>query len=95
MTTADEQNTVDELREELAQARKQINSLRISVRAEEMKVKISSEYTNFGLWEYDIAEDIMYQYKKLHGRYEKNLEPIIRFRTTVISWGTVNVEDLP
>ena len=95
MTTADEQGTVDELREELAQAKKQINSLRISVRAEEMKVRISSEYTNFGLWEYDIAEDIMYQYKKLHGRYEKNLDPIIRFRTTVISWGTVNVEDLP
>ena len=95
MTTADEQGTVDELREELAQAKKQINSLRISVRAEEMKVRISSEYTNFGLWEYDIAEDIMYQYKKLRGRYEKNLDPIIRFRTTVISWGTVNVEDLP
>lgn len=94
MTTAEE-STLDKLRDELAQAKKQINSLRISVRAEEMKVKISSEYTNFGLWEYDIAEDIMYQYKKLHGRYEKNLDPIIRFRTTVISWGTVNVEDLP
>ena len=94
MTTAEE-STLDKLRDELAQAKKQINSLRISVRAEEMKVKISSEYTNFGLWEYDIAEDIMYQYKKLHGRYEKNIDPIIRFRTTVISWGTVNVEDLP
>lgn len=95
MTTADEQRTIDELRAELAQAKKQINSLRISVRAEEMKVRISSEYTNFGLWEYDIAEDIMYQYKKLHGKYEKHLEPIIGFRTSVISWGTVNVSDLP
>lgn len=95
MTTADEQRTIDELRAELAQAKKQIHSLRISVRAEEMKVRISSEYTNFGLWEYDISEDIMYQYKKLHGKYEKNLEPIIGFRTSVISWGTVNVSDLP
>ena len=90
-----EQDLIEELRSELAEAKKQIKSLKISIRAEEMKTRISSEYTNFGLWEYDIAEDIMYQYKKLNGRYQNNLDPIIRFRNTVIGWGLVNVEDLP
>ncbi|MDE7193129.1 MAG: hypothetical protein K2O14_04075, partial [Oscillospiraceae bacterium] len=61
---------IEQLRQELKDAQRQINSLKVSVRAEELRVKISSEYTNFGLWEYDIAEDICYQYKKLNGRYE-------------------------
>jgi diguanylate cyclase (GGDEF)-like protein len=86
---------LEELKKQLADARQQINNLRISVRAEELRVKISSEYSNFGLWEYDIAEDICYQYKKLNGRYETNLEPIVHFRDTVISWGSVCAEDLP
>ena len=89
------EHELERLREELAEAKQQINSLRISVRAEELRVKISSEYSNFGLWEYDIAEDICYQYKKLNGRYQDNLEPIIRFRDSVISWGSVYSEDLP
>ena len=83
------------LEEKLRQADDEINRLRVSLRAEQLRVKISSEYSNFGLWEYDIAEDICYQYKKLNGRYESILDPIVRFRDTVISWGTVYVEDLP
>lgn len=83
-----------ELQKELDEARKQINRLKVSVRAEELRVKISSEYTNFGLWEYDIAEKICYQYKKLNGRYEDKLDPIVNFRETVISWGSVYADDL-
>lgn len=86
---------IEQLRQELKDAQRQINSLKISVRAEELRVKISSEYTNFGLWEYDIAEDICYQYKKLNGRYENHLDPIVHFRDTIISWGSVYAEDLP
>lgn len=86
---------IERLRQELKDAQRQINSLKISVRAEELRVKISSEYSNFGLWEYDIAEDICYQYKKLNGRYENNLDPIVHFRDTVISWGSVFADDLP
>lgn len=86
---------IEMLRQELKDAQQQINSLKISVRAEELRVKISSEYTNFGLWEYDIADDICYQYKKLNGRYENHLDPIVHFRDTIISWGSVYAEDLP
>jgi len=83
------------LKEKLAEAEKEINRLKLAVRAEEIKVGISSEYSNFGLWEYDIAEDICYQYKKLDGRYSGNLEPIVHFRETVLSWGSVYAEDIP
>ncbi len=86
---------IEQLRQELKDAQRQINSLKISVRAEELRVKISSEYSDFGLWEYDIAEDICYQYKKLNGRYENDLDPIVHFRDTIISWGTVYAEDQP
>lgn len=86
---------LEELKKKLKEAEQQIQSLKISVRAEELRVRISSEYSNFGLWEYDIAEDICYQYKKLNGRYENNLDPIVHFRDTVISWGSVYADDLP
>lgn len=86
---------LERLSMQLADARQQINSLKISVRAEELKVKISSEYSNFALWEYDIADDVMYQYKKLNGRYENNLEPIVHFRDTIIGWGIVYADDIP
>lgn len=85
----------ENLVEEIERARQEIKSLKIALRAEETRTRISSEYTNFGLWEYDIASDICYQYKKLSGRYEDNLEPIVHFRDSVISWGLVNVDDIP
>ncbi len=85
----------NELLEEMERARQEIKRLKISLRAEQLRTKICSEYSNFGLWEYDIATDICYQYKKLSGRYENNLEPIVHFRDSVISWGIVCTEDLP
>lgn len=83
------------LEKQLEEARKEINALKLAVRAENLKVRISSEYSNFGLWEYDIADDICYQYKKLNGIYESNLEPIVHFRDTIIGWGSVFVDDIP
>lgn len=80
---------------EIEQARQEIKRLKLSLRAEQLRTKISSEYTNFGLWEYDIATDICYQYKKLSGKYEDNLEPIVHFRDSLISWGIVCTDDLP
>lgn len=76
------------------QARQEIRRLKILLRAEEIRTRISSEYSNFGLWEYDIASDTCYQYKKLNGRYEHNLEPIVHFREAMLSWGTIYTEDL-
>lgn len=83
------------LLEEMELARQEIKRLKLSLRAEKLRTKISSEYTDFGLWEYDIESDICYQYKKLSGRYEDNLEPIVHFRDSIISWGIVCTEDLP
>lgn len=83
------------LLEEIREAQQEIKRLKLSLRAEKLRTKISSEYTDFGLWEYDIATDICYQYKKLSGRYEDNLEPIVHFRDSIISWGIVCTDDLP
>lgn len=83
------------LMEELTRVRQELKKMKVALRAEELRTKISSEYTNFGLWEYDISTDICYQYKKLSGRYENNLEPIVHFRDSVISWGLVKTDDLP
>ncbi len=95
MIDTDARHELQQLKKQLSDAQQEINSLKISVRAEELKVRISSEYSNFALWEYDIAEDVCYQYKKLSGRYEEHLEPIVHFRDTIISWGTVYTEDIP
>lgn len=86
---------IEILEKQLAEARKEVNALKLAVRAENLKVKISSEYSNFGLWEYDIADDICYQYKKLDGIYENDLEPIVHFRDSIIGWGTVYSDDIP
>ncbi len=87
--------TIEELQRQLNEAKQEINSLKVAVRAEKLRVQISSEYTNFGLWEYDIADDICYQYKKLSGIYESDLAPIVHFRESIISWGNVHADDLP
>ncbi len=86
---------LEELQKQLEEAEKQIKSLKLAVRAENLKLRIASEYSNFGLWEYDIADDICYQYKKLDGIYETNLEPIVHFRETILGWGIVYSDDIP
>ena len=81
--------------EALEQARQEIERLNAALRNEKLKAEIVSEYSNYGVWEYDIASDTCYQYKKLNGRFEDNLDPIVHFYNTVASWGIVNTEDLP
>lgn len=81
--------------EELELARQEIKKLTEALQTEKLKAEIVSEYSNYGVWEYDIASDICYQYKKMNGKYENNLEPIPHFYSTVASWGIVNTEDLP
>lgn len=85
----------DNLLNEIKKAQQEIKKLEISLRAEKLRTKISSEYTYFGLWEYDIASDVFYQYKKLGGRYENSLEPIARYRESMLSSGSVCAEDQP
>lgn len=95
MSETDNTLELERARMQLADAQQQINSLKIQVRTEELKVKISSEYSDFALWDYDIVEDVCYLYKKLHGRYESDLTPIVHFRDTVLSWGAIYSEDIP
>ena len=54
----DYENRIKELEQQLEIAEMEVKNLKISVRSETLKVKIVSEYSNFGLWEYDIADDI-------------------------------------
>lgn len=79
----------------IERAKQEIQRLTIELKAEKQRTAIASEYSNFALWEYDIATDICYQHKKLDGKYADILEPIVHFRDTVISWGIVCTEDLP
>lgn len=85
----------EKLLEELEKAKKEISKLETALEAEKLRLKISSEFSNFGLWEYDIATDTCYQLKKLNGRYENYLEPIVNFRDSIIKWGSVCTDDLP
>lgn len=88
------EDRIKQLEQQLEEAQRKIRSLSVAVRAEELKVRISSEYSNFALWEYDIAEDICYQYKKLDGKYSDDLSPIIHFRESVLSWGLIYKDDI-
>ena len=81
--------------EDLERARQEIKRLVAALQSEKVKAEIVSEYSNYGVWEYDIASDICYQYKKMSGKFEDNLDPIPHFYNTVVSWGIVNTEDLP
>ncbi len=85
----------ENLMEEIERARQEIMELRIALRAEKMRTKISSVYTNFGLWEYDITTDTCYLYKNLNGTLENDIVPIPRFRDTTIGKGIVGVDDIP
>lgn len=85
----------EKILEDLEKARQEIKRLADALKNEQIKAEIVSEYSDYGVWEYDIASDICYQYKKLHGRFENNLDPIPHFYNTVVSWGIVNTEDLP
>ena len=88
------EDRIKQLEQQLEEANRTIRSLKVAVRTEEIKVKISSEYSNFALWEYDISEDICYQYKKLDGKYADDLSPIIHFRESVLSWGLIFKDDI-
>lgn len=79
----------------LEAARSELNNLRTQLEAEEIRLKIATEFSNYGLWEYDIASDTCYQYKKLNGKYQDYLDPIVHFRESIIRWGSVCRDDLP
>lgn len=85
----------ENISEALEQARQEIERLNAALRTEKLKTEITSVYSNYGLWEYDIASDICYQYKKLKGKYEDFLDPIVHFGDTLASWGIICTEDLP
>lgn len=85
----------ENLIEELERTRQEIKRLSAALKAEEIKTAISTEYTVFGLWEYDIASDTLYPRKKLAGIYGDSLAPIVHFHDAIVSRGTVKTDDLP
>lgn len=80
---------------EIQKALKEIESLRQRLRSERMLTSLSSEYTSFGLWEYDIPTDTYCRYKKFNGAYFNDPEYTPHFRETLTGRGTVFAEDLP
>ncbi|MGN0649381.1 MAG: EAL domain-containing protein [Oscillospiraceae bacterium] len=94
MSNISSEDRISQLELQLEEAQRTIRSLNVAVRTEELKVKISSEYSNFALWEYDIAEDICYQYRKLDGKHSEDLSPIVHFRESVLSWGLIYKDDI-
>lgn len=85
----------EKILEDLERARQEIKRLADALQSEKLKAEIVSEYSDYGVWEYDLASDTCYQYKKLHGKFENNLAPIPHFYQTVVSWGIVHTEDIP
>lgn len=81
--------------EELKRVRLELKKLKTALRAEELRTEISSEYTNFGLWEYDIVSDVFYLHKKLSGKLENNLESIEHFRDALVTCGYIKTDDIP
>lgn len=73
----------------------EIKRLKDQLDAERLLTNISSEYTNFGLWEYDIETDVYLLRKKANGSYIDPPEPTEHFRDTLIGHGTIFSEDLP
>lgn len=73
----------------------EIQHLKAMLEAERLLTSVSSEFTNFGLWEYDIAADVYLLRKKANGSYIEPPEPTEHFRDTLIGHGTIFSEDLP
>lgn len=76
-------------------ALEEIEKLKQQLRSERMLTSLSSEYTSFGLWEYDIASDTYLRIKKFNGVYFDEPEHIYNFRESITGRGTVFAEDLP
>lgn len=85
----------ENISEALESARQEIERLTVALRAEKLRTQITSEITNMGLWEYDIASDTCFQFKRINGRYEDVSETVVHFRDSVISRGLVCTEDVP
>lgn len=85
----------ENISEALESARREIERLTVELRAEKLRTQITSEITNVGLWEYDIASDTCFQFKRIKGRYEDVSDTIVHFRDSVISRGLVCTEDVP
>ncbi|MGN1415838.1 MAG: diguanylate cyclase domain-containing protein, partial [Oscillospiraceae bacterium] len=74
---------------------RKINELSIKLAAEKTRFTIASDFIDFGIWEYDIDSKILYQFKKLAGKFSEDLEPISNFHDTFLKWGTICADDIP
>lgn len=83
----------ESLSAEVERARQEIERLSIALRAEKVKAKISSEYADCGLWEYDISTDTFRWIKKPVKDILGSTTPIVRFRDVMVKSGVVCAED--
>lgn len=73
----------------------EIERLKRALSEEKVKTSILSEYSQFGLWEYHVADDLFFQYKPVFNVISGSNDPISHFRDSVIENGNVFAEDLP
>lgn len=81
------------LLKEVERAKQEIERLSIALRAEKVKAKLSLEYADCELWEYDIATDTFRWTKKQDSTIGGGTEPIVHYRDTMVKSGTVCAED--
>lgn len=73
-------------------SRKSIENM---IEKEKEKYRLIAELMDSALWEYDIAEKSLKQYRKLKGKYQDELLTIKDFRNTALSSGWIYPEDFP
>ena len=79
----------------MERALEEIEKLKQQLRSERVLAALSSDFSNFGLWEYDIAEDTFCSIKKFNGTYLDEPEYIPNFRENMTGRGKILAEDLP
>ena len=79
---------------EMEEALREIEELKGILSEREQRDRVFADYIGFGLWEYDIKNDIFRVFKKLNGEYCENPKDIKGFRELAVSRGSVYAEDI-
>ncbi len=80
--------------DEIKLQEEKIKELELQLRVEQRKYQIIADYSNCGLWEYDIATHKYSQSRKLEGKWSTSNLNIENYRETVKSWGLIHPEDI-
>lgn len=80
---------------EITNFKERVYELELQLATEKKKYELVLEYTNCGLWEFDIENKRMIQTKKLDGKWSQSDLVLDNFRETILEWNLVHPEDVP